>query len=411
MRKTISILTLSFAIISCNNSSTNYSDRHTGHPETPAATIINLPSPADSIAAEPWLFSDKNGEVYLSWIHKSSDSGILKFSVLGKEEWSVPKTIASGKNWFINWADYPVLASDGEGNLVAHFLEKSDSGKFTYDIKITSSQNEGNAWSTPLPLHDDRLKAEHGFVSMMPYQDGYFISWLDGRNTVMPEGSGNHEGHHGQMTLRGAIVDKGGNKTNEWELDERVCDCCQTSSAITSNGPVLIYRDRSADEIRDISIVRMVGGKWTSPQTIHADNWKITGCPVNGPRIDAAGNNLAIAWFSSPEKNPQVNVIFSKDGGASFGKPVRMDEGNATGRVDLVMLDDQCAFVSWMEGSAIKAAKVFSNGKKEPSILIAASSESRSAGFPQMTKTENGLVFAWTDPTVKTIRTIKLPLK
>lgn len=407
MKKIFSVLTLSLAILSCGNPNATHSDNQ----DQPTAVVENLDSPADSVAAEPYLFTDKNGKVYLSWLHKSSDSGLLKFSVLNNEQWSDPKTIATGKNWFINWADFPVLAADGNGNLLAHFLEKSDSGTFTYDVKVTTSDNTGTSWSKPLILHDDGIKAEHGFVSMIPFREGYFISWLDGRNTAMPEGSGNHEGHHGQMTLRGAIVDKQGKKTSEWELDERVCDCCQTSAAMTANGPVLIYRDRSADEIRDISIVRLVNGKWTSPQTIFANNWKITGCPVNGPRIDAKENHLAIAWFSSPEKDAQVNVIFSEDGGASFGKPIRLDEGKAVGRVDLVMLDSKSAFVSWMEGSEIKAAKVFSNGQKEPSILIAASSESRSAGFPQMTQSESGLVFAWTDPAVKTIKTVQLPLK
>ena len=36
------------------------------------------------------------------------------------------------------------------------------------------------------------------------------------------------------------------------EIDARVCDCCQTDAAMTSEGAVLIYRDRSDDEIRDL---------------------------------------------------------------------------------------------------------------------------------------------------------------
>ena len=62
------------------------------------------------------------------------------------------------------------------------------------------------------------------------------------------------------MTLRAAFIDKKGNKINEWELDGRVCDCCQTTAAITNDGPVVVYRDRSDDEVRDMSIVRYVNG-------------------------------------------------------------------------------------------------------------------------------------------------------
>jgi hypothetical protein len=212
------------------------------------------------------------------------------------------------------------------------------------------------------------------------------------------------------MTLRGAVIGKDGSKSNEWELDNRVCDCCQTTAAITANGPVVIYRDRSDEEIRDMSIVRFVNGQWTEPKTIFPDNWKIAGCPVNGPRVDAIGNNLALAWFSSPDKKGQVNVVFSKDGGANFSSPIRVDEGETIGRVDIVLLNEKTAMVSWMEGSSIKAAKIHADGTKEPSITIASSSQSRSSGFPQMTKSGNSILFAWTDDKLKKINTARLAL-
>jgi hypothetical protein len=212
------------------------------------------------------------------------------------------------------------------------------------------------------------------------------------------------------MTLRGAVIGKDGSKSNEWELDNRVCDCCQTTAAITANGPVVIYRDRSDEEIRDMSIVRFVNGQWTEPKTIFPDNWKIAGCPVNGPRVDAIGNNLALAWFSSPDKKGQVNVVFSKDGGASFSSPIRVDEGETIGRVDIVLLNDKTAMVSWMEGSSIKVAKIHADGTKEPSITIASSSQSRSSGFPQMTKSGNSILFAWTDDKLKKINTARFAL-
>jgi len=44
-------------------------------------------------------------------------------------------------------------------------------------------------------------------------------------------------------------------------LDTRVCECCQTSVAMTAEGPVVVYGDCSEaeKEIRDISIVRLEG--------------------------------------------------------------------------------------------------------------------------------------------------------
>ncbi|HET9432065.1 MAG TPA: sialidase family protein [Chitinophagaceae bacterium] len=403
MKRFISPVVIAALLTSCG------SDENKQKEEKPSELQL-MESPVDSISAEPYLFTDKNGVVYLSWVIKNAKESTLKFSMLKNGNWSEPTVIASGNNWFVNWADYPIIASDGNQNIISHYLEKSEKGTYTYDVKVTTSSDNGNSWSPALMLHDDGKKAEHGFVSIVPYNENYFISWLDGRNAPMEAGDGHHEGHQGQMTLRGAIVDKVGKKSGEWELDNRVCDCCQTSTAITTNGPVVVYRDRTENEIRDISIVRLVNGQWTQPAVIFPDNWKIQGCPVNGPQVAADGNNLAVAWFTSPEKKSQVNVAFSRDGGASFSKPARLDEGKALGRVDIVLLDSNTAMVSWLEGSLIKAARVHNNGTKDSSMTVASTSEARSSGFPQMTKSGTNLFFAWTDDKEKTIKVARLPL-
>lgn len=376
-------------------------------PEIKAEQVKQLNSPADTASAEPYLFTDKNGLVYLSWIERKGKESVLKFSTLHDSSWSTPIVIASGSNWFVNWADYPLLAADGNNNLIAHYLEKSGKGTYAYDVKWVASADQGKTWSTPTLLHDDGKQAEHGFVSMITNGDDFFVSWLDGRNAAMEEGGGHdaHEGHGGEMTIRAATINKQGQKNAEWELDKRVCDCCQTSAILTNNGPVVIYRDRDENEIRDMSIVRLVDGKWTAPKTIFADNWKIAGCPVNGPRASAKGNHLAIAWFSAPEKNSKVNLVFSENGGETFNEPIRIDEGKGIGRVDVEMIDENSAMVSWMENGHIKAQQVYKDGKKEPSIIIATSSEERSGGFPQMTLSGKKLIFAWTDDKEKRVKT------
>lgn len=373
-------------------------------------TIEPLPSPAVNNAGEPYLFTNSSGDVFLSWIETQDTLHQLQFSRWKGQQWSEPVTMASGSNWFVNWADYPMIVSDGYGKMMAAYLEKSSEEKFSYDVKITTS-TDGIVWNTPFTLHDDGKPAEHGFVSLVPYGENIFVSWLDGRNTVAdnPEDAG-HD-HHGEMTLRAALLNFDGTKSAEWELDNRVCDCCQTTAAITANGPVVIYRDRSRDEVRDMSIVRMAGGSWTQPKPVYADNWNISGCPVNGPRCEAIGNTLAVAWFTMANDNPVVKVSFSADGGETFSTPVQLNQSQTIGRVDLVLLNEQTAVVSWMEGAEIKVAKVNANGNSEAVTAVAEASEARSNGFPQLTKIKDGLLIAWTDSETKTIRTAKLSLE
>ena len=119
---------------------------------------------------------------------------------------------------------------------------------------------------------------------------------------------------------------------------------------------------------------------------------------------------MEISWYTVSEGKAKVSVIFSQDGGKSFGHPVQVDEGKAIGRVDIVMLEGESIMVSWMEGTTIKAAKVHADGTKDSSLIIASSSEARSSGFPQMTKSGNELFFAWTDDKDKAVKVARLAL-
>lgn len=355
-------------------------------------------------AEEPYLFTDKAGQTWLSYQQRNDTLTRLWITGLQLADWSAPQLIASGKDWFVNWADYPVIASDGEGHMMAHVLVRSGEEKFAYDIRIAVSNNNGKNWTIPRKLHDDTTRTEHGFVSILPYQNNFFVCWLDGRNTGGDEAH-EHDSHHGSMTLRAAVVDTQGNKLQEWELDNRVCDCCQTTAAITDSGPVVIYRNRSEEEVRDIFITRYENGMWSEPQPVFNDNWLVHGCPVNGPRCDALGNTLVVAWFTAHGDEPKVNVIFSADGGKTFGKPIRIDEGHTIGRVDVIMVNEKQALVSWMEGDAIKIAFVYVSGERGKSLLVARSSEKRASGFPQLTRTTEGAVIAWTSPADSTVKT------
>ena len=110
------------------------------------------------------------------------------------------------------------------------------------------------------------------------------------------------------------------------------------------------------------------------------------------------------------DNKAEVKVAFSNKAGAAFNNPIRIDEDKPIGRVDVAMLDSSSAMVSWMEGSSIKAIKVYADGRKDSPMMIATSSEGRSGGFPQMTKAGNKLFFAWVDDKAKKIRVAQMEI-
>jgi len=386
--------------------------------------FTEIPTPCKAGEA-PNLFVSSDGQGYLTWVEFLNDTtDALLFSKMEDGRWGPPREIASGSDWFVNWADFPSLSANGHW-LAAHWLQKSAGGSYDYDVRISQSYDKGQTWQPSFIPHRDSIAAEHGFVTMFPIsEERMFATWLDGRNTKeSPQSSvgspqtGEHGHGGGAMTLRTAEFDREGNLYEEAELDNRICDCCQTDAAMTSQGPVVVYRDRSEHEIRDIAIVRKVNGAWTKPHLIHADNWEISGCPVNGPAVAANKDQLVVAWFTSAGGKGAVKLAFSGDAGATFSQPVRVDDGNPSGRVDVEFLDTENVLVTWLENTEnaaeIRAAIATENGKEGGSMTLALTSPARGSGFPVLAKNGAHFLLAWTevDSVSTTVKTAMLHLQ
>lgn len=385
------ILLFSFFITNCKQDSKKI------EPEALITVVKEVQSPAGASSSLPHLTSNVNSTL-MSWVETKGDSlATLYFSELENDIWQEPQAIVAGSDWFVNWADYPMVA-ENKGNYWSHILKKSSKGTYSYDVKMNIKTKGSSTWETDIALHTDGTPTEHGFVTVLPYKDAFFVTWLDGRNTEE-----NETGERGAMTIRAAEVASNGEVSHEYELDVSTCDCCQTTAAITDNGPIVLYRDRSEEEIRDISIVRQVNETWTAPKTIHADGWKIKGCPVNGPKVAALGNNVAVAWFTAAQDTARVQVVFSKDGGENFQKPTVIAKGTTIGRVDVVWVDEETAVVSWMDTkekiSSLNVMKISKTGVASEKVTVLEINGSRQSGFPQLEKVDDMLYFAWTQVT------------
>ncbi|MCH9024872.1 MAG: exo-alpha-sialidase, partial [candidate division Zixibacteria bacterium] len=282
------------------------------------AGITPITTPALAPSGEPNISSSPGKAVLLSWVEEdtTNNTQTLRFSQWENGSWSEARTIARGSDWFVNWADFPAVAVQDDGRLFASWLVKSAASTYAYDVTLAYSNDGGKLWSEPFSPHNDKTPTEHGFVSMQPLSNGTFaVSWLDGREMV----------EDGPMTLRFATISATGKVSNQALLDKKVCDCCQTSMTIAGDGSILVaYRDRTDEEIRDMSIVRYSDSAWSSPAPISSDNWNIAGCPVNGPALSASNSMVAASWFTmGNDSKARVLCAFSKDFGKSFDTPIR----------------------------------------------------------------------------------------
>jgi len=358
---------------------------------------IELTSPAGLNSSLPYLTLGDDKQLYLSWLEEKQDSTYLYYSKWQENKWAPASLITSGNNWFVNWADYPMIAVNKHGQMMAHYLVKSDTSAYAYDVTLRTSV-DGLNWSEPFTPHQDGTATEHGFVSMVPMPDGSFqTNWLDGRHT----GGHNHEQGAGAMTLRTAQVSVNGDISHEVELDSRVCDCCQTTATIVKGQPVVFYRDRSSEEIRDMSMAYLQNGLWADGQNLHSDRWKIAGCPVNGPRAASWGSTLAVAWFTAANNQPLVKMKFIQDLDSIPLNAVTLPDSNALGRVDLAWVDSNQVLVSWLsktgDGAGLKIARIDSSGQVLSTSKVVHTSAARNSGFPQLAVSHGTPFLAWTE--------------
>ena len=381
--------------------------------ESPVAVMTE--SPAGAGSELPTLFSSPAG-TWMSWVESRGEQHVLLLAEWNQNAWSVPIEAARGSDWFVNWADTPSVSQLDNGTLAVHWLQRiSDESPYAYGVRVSLSQDKGKSWSSPQWIHQDESASEHGFVTMIPQGDYFQVVWLDGRDMT----AGSHDQHGaGSMTLRSARLSGGGEVSGEALLDSRTCDCCPTAAVVFEEALLVMYRDRSETEVRDISVVREENGAWTEPSVVHADQWEINGCPVNGPSAAVNGNAVLCAWFTAPGEQAIVRYAVSDNGGVTFKAPGRLNQEDPIGRV--CVSDAGKGFLAiWMEAdveneeqSRIQTCFISADGLAGTPLTLAATSNARASGFPKLVRSGDSVLAAWTDVSGETpkVRTARIQL-
>lgn len=372
---------------------------------------VDVAIAASETVVGPRFSSGPAGELVLSWMERNDNGGELRYATYQDGGFTTPSTVVSDQRMFVNWADLPSVMPITGDHWISHWLRYSADKTYSYDVVVAQSFDGGTTWGEPVIAHTDGTPTEHGFVSMYRERDGTALLWLDGRDTAKETGNNPLDT---SMTLRSAVVTSRGERVREQQVDDSVCDCCQTDVAVSSNGPIAVYRDRAAGEIRDIYVTRSVNGRWEPGTRLYEDNWYIPGCPVNGPSIRANGDFVAVAWFSAASNEPVARVTLSHDGGATFGQAIEIATGRIAGYVDLALLDEESVAVSWVgkeiSGSnSINVRRIGVDGSAGP-VHVAGQTEQLRV-VPQLAYRDDNLIVAWTDEIeeVRNLRVARIP--
>lgn len=368
---------------------------------------IALPSPQGAMA--PRIQKIDHGFI-LSWLQPGQQparlngtSSELAWSIWQQQQWTAPATAIASRQMFSNMADRPSVFLTSEHQLLAHWLEKSSARDYGYEAMLAKASLHEQQWQTIGPVWQPEQPTRNGydgFVSLLEYSGKIRAFWIDGR--FYQESTG------GKMRLLTAEIAE--QVENEQVLDANICSCCDTAAINTPDGPIVFYRGRSDDEIRDILRIKWESGKWSQPSKVADDNWHIAGCTVDGPQVASVGEQLVVVWFTGAGGKASVRIAFSDDAGQTFSASRMVDNISPfgpIGRSGVIMLENGDAIVSWIGHSkaakknAIWLRRISPEGAMGPYVHVNNISNSRLTGFLQMSHLDGQLYINWTEPADK----------
>jgi len=352
-------------------------------------TAETLANPAAAGSLQPNWSATPDGNAVLSWIEPTKDGSFsLRYAVRRGSNWSEARTIAEHRHFFRHPAEVPEVMALGDKQWMAHWVEMPKEGSEAEFLYVSSS-TDGVHWTAPAIAHKDRSEVQHGLVSMVASGNGEAsLFWLE-----------TPKGEDGPGYLMRTLVNATGLEIKEERLDPDVCACCPTAVTKTAKGLLVAYRAHTAEDIRDISVIRFENNRWSLPKNVHADNWKINACPTNAAAVAAKGDRVGLAWYTAAQDAPKVQVIFSADSGTTFTKPVVVSTGHAYGYTALALDDDGSAIVSWLEQGKDNAARVLAReitaaGVAGPVVQLAEGGR-MALGYPKILHTTGGTFIAW----------------
>ena len=351
---------------------------------SPAIRAEDIAPPTTSATASgPSVTVGPDGIVWLTWLERDSAATALRCATLeatGKK-WTPARTLASAPDLYAGNSDFPAFTAGANGSATAVWYVSNPPSAATahlhhgsgYRAYFSRTADGGKTWSAPALVSQESDATE--FFSLATLADGRVLAaWLDGR--------AKKTGGKNQL-LYSRILGTDGPDTL---VDRSVCDCCQTSVAAFPDGTaLLVYRGRSDEEVRDLRVTRFRGGEWDEPHPLNNDDWRVPGCPVNGPQIANDGGRVAVAWFTGADNDPRVLASFSPDAGARFLMPLRLNDAKTAGRVATLLLHDGAILVTHVDGEGgLMLRRINPDFAATDPVTLATPAQGRIKGFPRM---------------------------
>lgn len=387
--------------------------------------------PVDNGSRHATLMTDNNGRVFMSWLLRlDEDLNALEYTYFDGRNWREPLNAGVKTDFKINAVNYPSITVWDGAPVAAEWL-RTIPGYTGLSRPQISFLQDNRRWSDPINPMESDLFLNDGYLNIQALDSSRVLVLWSGLEVTVDENSATANAA-GQAVLRSVVINSSGDVTGSQLIDTTASICSATDMVHSGSDIFAVYR-RSSEEIPgQIAIARfdIETSLWDEPVVVTDDVLQNGGCPVEGPRVDAYDETVAVGWTSDAADTTRVMAAVSRDGGRTFGGMIQFGQEQLSGRADVAFGPEGDLYISWLrdgqpyanvmlhiipdeeldEGGVFSVGSIASGtaegddgGTSEMPIVIGNVDPGISSGYPRMAMSENGLVMAWTqtDPFVR----------
>lgn len=342
-------------------------------PPDASPVIVGRPGASfPTVAAEP------SGAAVLAWTERQGEGAAVMLARLENGRLSAPVRVSPAEDDVAAHGQAPAQVVLGpEGAVYAAWVAQTpvEGRRFpASEIHLARSSDGGRTFAPAVSVADEVgfLTSRHFHGLAVGLDGAVYVSWLDARERdrpgAAPETAPHDQAPGGGTQLRVARSDDGGRTfAPSVVVAEGTCECCRTSLAVGPDGAVYVaWRHIFTGGIRDIALARSDDGgrTFSEPARLHADGWRIAGCPHTGPAVavDEAGR-VHVAWYTGAEDGRGVFYAASEDGGRTFGAVHALEADVPVAQVS-ACADGGAVWLAW-EDPASGSARVARVGPGE----------------------------------------------
>ncbi|MCO7225148.1 sialidase family protein [Pleionea sp. CnH1-48] len=317
---------------------------------------------------------DENSTLWLLW--SQNQSLVLQTSTDYGKSYSKPKVIEKINEPISSRGENRPKIIVDKDNI---YLSWARPGKkrFTGDVRFSASYDKGKTFIDPITVNNDQLEIGHSFNEMQLQNNHVSLIWLDKREAFWAKKK--NQPYLGSALYKGQWKPEGKQFSNQ-KLADNTCVCCRIALTTDSDeNLVVMWRHIFGDNIRDHALLSEVDNKL---QRVSDDNWKINGCPHQGPglSIDNDGKRHMV-WYT--QGNNRKGVFYRSQSAENFKSSDIFDFSisdkqnhhphvlASNNRVDIVWLTFNGEYWDLMRRASVDSGKSF----KSPEILDSSSDE------------------------------------